>query len=95
MIRGCPGASGILLWALVGETHRCEEYFAAHSLPLVVFGTLILWFGWCPGSTVLEALPTEGYRGLAIQLVMWLFGNHLKKEILLKFQPYRPAASPD
>lgn len=29
-----------------GRFELPEDYFAAHSLPLVVFGTLILWFGW-------------------------------------------------
>eukprot|EP00933_Yihiella_yeosuensis_P062585 TRINITY_DN6557_c0_g4_i1.p1 TRINITY_DN6557_c0_g4~~TRINITY_DN6557_c0_g4_i1.p1 ORF type:complete len:594 (+),score=135.75 TRINITY_DN6557_c0_g4_i1:112-1782(+) len=63
-------AGTTILGARDGRWTRPEE-FEAHSLPLVVLGTFILWFGWFgfnPGSTL--AMHDKDKGDLAAQVAM-------------------------
>eukprot|EP00933_Yihiella_yeosuensis_P021968 TRINITY_DN17304_c0_g1_i1.p1 TRINITY_DN17304_c0_g1~~TRINITY_DN17304_c0_g1_i1.p1 ORF type:complete len:558 (+),score=124.49 TRINITY_DN17304_c0_g1_i1:81-1754(+) len=63
-------AGTICLGAREGRWERPDE-FEAHSLPLVVLGTFILWFGWFgfnPGSTL--AMHDKYTAALAAQVAM-------------------------
>merc|ERR1719499_754566 len=69
------GGVGALVGAILcgprkGRFEKPEE-FDAHSLPLVVLGTFILWFGWygfnC-GSTLSMSSASDGYRAAMIAM---------------------------
>merc|ERR1719437_11416 len=59
---GWLGAGAGVEWNLSGRFEKPEE-FTPHSLPLVVLGTFILWFGWygfnCGSTLQMDAATGE------------------------------------
>lgn len=68
---GIAGLAGTIVLGPRKGRFEYPEDFEAHNLPLVVFGTFALWFGWYgfnPGSTLTMKSGTDG--ALAAQVAM-------------------------